>query len=155
MDGIETQSQSHCSEVRSSPSASSIPATRPRSPDSNEAHCGFTKGRNTGDYKDPSHPGYLTQQWRYISINEKPLPHAISNQVKHPSDPPPMDMSPQSDVQSPQLEDIPEEDIPAREEVLKPEEGLPLEEVPVPRSFALDGPQSLFRILLDGCQDYL
>ena len=66
-----------------------------------------------------------------------------------------MDTSPQSDVQSPQLEDIPEEDVPAKEEVLKPEEGLPLEEVLVPRSFTLDGPHSLFRILHDGCHDYL
>ena len=65
-----------------------------------------------------------------------------------------MYMSSEGDTQSPQLENIPKEDLPTGEEVLKQEEGISPIKVQVPGSLALDGPQFLFRTLLDGCQDY-
>ena len=100
------------------PPAPSIPASRPRSPVPEEPHRGFVKGQNTGDYKDPSHPAYLVQQWRHVPAEDRPPVRATVNRERCAahlfSNSPPLHTLPPSDVQSPQspqLEDIPEEDI--------------------------------------------
>ena len=102
---------------RESPPAPSIPASRPHSPVSEEPHRGFVKGRNTGDYKDPSHPAYLIQQWRHVPTEDRPPVRATVNRERRAahlfSNSPPIHTTPLSDAQSPkspQLEDIPEED---------------------------------------------
>ena len=61
MDTI-SESQSRHDKSRRSPSEPSIPSTQSQSPEAEEPHRGFTKGRNVADYKDPVHPEYLTMQ---------------------------------------------------------------------------------------------
>ena len=106
-----------CIQSHKSPPAPSIPASQPRSPVPEEPHRGFVKGRNTGDYKDPSHPSYLTQQWRYVPAEDHPPVRAAINHERCAahlfSNSLPLHMSPPSDaqlLQSPELEDILEED---------------------------------------------
>ena len=101
-----------------SPPAPSIPASQPHSPVPEEPHRGFVKGRNTGDYKDLSHPAYLTQQWRHILAEDRPPVRTTVNRERRTahlfSNSLPLHMSPPSDVQLlqlPELEDILEEDV--------------------------------------------
>ena len=178
MDSVETQSQLHHSEARSSPPASSIPATRPRSPDSNKADCGYTKAWSIRDTKDPSHPAYQTNQYRHVPEEERSLrPYQSGKQASWAATFPPtkytelhlpdpnakeyqsydftVEVPARSNKRSPlELEDIPEEDLPCREEVLKPEEDSTPEELRVLGLLIFGPPLELYRTLLDGCRDY-
>ena len=146
MDAV-SESQSRRDESRRSPSEPSIPSTRSRSPEAEEPHHGFTKGRNVADYKDPAHPEYLTMQWRHVPAADRPVHSAINQERRaksqSASQAPSLDPSPPSSNRSPQLEDIPEEDLPAGEDIPKPPEAISPLMGPVPGSFALDGPQPL------------
>ena len=146
MDTI-SESQSRCDKSRHSPLEPSIPSTRSRSPEAEEPHRGFTKGRNVADYKDPSHPEYLTMQWRHVPAANRPVHSAINQERRarshSASQASSLDPSPPSSNRSPQLEDIPEEDLPAGGDILKPPEVISPLMGPVPGSFALDGPQPL------------
>ena len=146
MDAI-SKSQSCYDKSHRSPSEPSIPSTRSRSPEAEEPHCGFTKGRNIADYKDPSHPEYLTMQWHHVPAADRPVHLAINQErrARHhsSSQAPSLDLSPQSSNRSPQLEDIPEEDLSAGEDIPKPPEAISPLMGPVPGSFTLDGPQPL------------
>ena len=82
-----TQNSYRCFTARSSPPTPNIPATRPRSPESSspipdEAHHGFIKGCNTGDYKNPEQPGYQTTEWRHVPPKDKPT-RALANTERH------------------------------------------------------------------------
>ena len=142
-----SESQSCRDESRCSPSEPSIPSTQSRSPEAEEPHHSFTKGRNIADHKDPSHPEYLTMQWRHVPAADRPVHSAINQErrARHhsPSQALSLDPSLQSSNCSPQLEDIPEEDLPTGEDIPKPPEAISPLMGPVPRSFALDGPQPL------------
>ena len=146
MDAI-SESQSRRDKSRHSPLEPSIPSTRSWSPEAEEPHCGFTKGRNVADYKDPAHPEYLTMQWRHVPAADCPVHSAINQErrARHysSSQAPSLDPSPPSSNRFPQLEDIPEEDLPVGEDIPKPPEAISPLMGPVPRSFALDGPQLL------------
>ena len=146
MDAI-SESQSRRDKSRRSPSEPSIPSTRSRSPEAEEPHCGFTKGRNVADYKDPAHLEYLTMQWRHVPAADRPVHSAINQERRARSQSASqalsLDPSPPSSNRSPQLEDIPEEDLPTGEDIPKPPEAISPLMGPVPGSFALDGPQLL------------
>ena len=146
MDAI-SESQSRCYKSHCSPLEPSIPSTQSCSPEAEEPHCSFTKGRNTGDYKDPSHVEYLTMQWHHIPAADRPVHSAINQErrARHhaSSQPPSLDLSLQGSNRSPQLEDIPEEDLPMEEDIPKPPEATSPLMGPVPGSFILDGPQLL------------
>ena len=146
MDAI-SKSQSRRDESCRSPSEPSIPSTRSQTPEAEEPHCGFTKGRNTADYKDPAHPEYLTMQWHHVPAADHPVHSAINQErrARHysTSQTPSLDLSPPSSNCSPQLKDIPEGDLPVGEDIPKPPEAVSPLMGPVPGSFTLDGPQPL------------
>ena len=104
MDAI-SESQSHCNESHCLPSEPSIPSTQSWSPEAEEPHCSFTKGRNTADYKDPSHPEYLTMQWHHVPAADHPVHSAINQErrARHysASQASSLDLSPQSSNLSP------------------------------------------------------
>ena len=146
MDAI-SKSQSCHDKSHRSPSEPSIPPTQSWSPEAEEPHCSFTKGRNTADYKDPSHLEYLTMQWHHVLAADCPVHSAINQErrARHyaSSQPLSLDLFPQSSNCSPQLKDIPEEDLPVGEDIPKPPEAISPLMGPVPGSFTLDGPQLL------------
>ena len=118
-------SQSRCNESHHSPSASSIPATRPHSP---EPEAGPSKQPITWNLKDPAHPLY---QWGMQQAYKKHIEQArydypvpclpsvkLSSQPASPASPqqasPHQSTSPCLETTSlclPGLESIPEEDI--------------------------------------------
>ena len=146
MDAI-SNSQLHCNKSYHSSLEPSIPSTQSHLPEAKEPHRSFTKERNIADHKDPSHPEYLTMQWCHVPAADCPVHLAINQERRarrHASSlPPSLDWLLQSSNCSPQLEDIPKEDLPAGEDIPKPEEAISPLMGPVPRSFALDGPQLL------------
>ena len=117
-------SQSRCDESRHSPSAPSIPATRPHSP---EPEAGPSKRPITWDLKDPAHPlhrwGMQQAYKKHIKQARYDYPVPRSPSVKSGSQPaspaspqqtsPHQSTSPRSEttgLRSPGLESIPEED---------------------------------------------
>ena len=113
--------------VRSSPPDPSIPTTRPRSPVSDRLSQRPDKRSNTDDYKDPSHPVFLTMQWRHVPKEDRPPVRSLINIERCAASKASSSMgtSPQSNTQSPQSAGVPEGDAPAPINITKNDVGVP------------------------------
>ena len=109
---------------RSSPPDPSVPATRSRSPVSDRLGQRPDKRSNTDDYKDPSHPAFLTMQWRYVPKGDRPPVRSLINIERRAASKASssMDTSPQGDAQP---EGIPEGDASTLMHITKNDVAVP------------------------------